>query len=151
MPRNSGKFVKQPSPKVELGQLWMDPKGTVRRVVAPLDDFEVHFARVVDGYRTKVARVSKGGAPSGRYTFIPKETPQQDPVHIRRAFGGEHSDTFCGLLAEGLITTTLENLPYWRQRVKNSKRLEFCSVCMKRHTDGTTSALERSQAAEVAA
>lgn len=152
MANTAGRFKKVQSPKVEVGQFWMDKNGTVRRVVAPLDDWEVHFARVADGYRSRVQRVSRGGAPSAGYTFVPKSEPQENPVHIRRALaGGESSETFCGLPAEGLITTTLRNLSWWKRRAKNSKVLEICFVCLKRNEDGTHAALERAETAEVAA
>jgi hypothetical protein len=144
----ASKFRTTIQPKVELGQMWKDRNGTVRRVVEPMSPWEVCFARVVDGYRTKVSRVSKDGAPSGGYIFVPKEEPQENPVHVRRAFGGERSDTFCDLLAEGLITTTMNNLSWWKRRVKTSKTLELCTICMKRVTDGIHAAIEMSETAE---
>lgn len=144
MARMSGKFTATPSPKVELGQIWKDKNGTHRKVVAPLDEWEVHFSRIPDGYRTKVARVSKGGVPSAGYQFVPP--PSQSPleVHIRFPVDGR---VFCGLGAVDLITTTLNNYAYWRRRVHNSKALRFCGECMKRKADGVTSRLGQEVAA----
>lgn len=141
MPKNSGKFRTTPQPRVALGQLWRDKSGTVRRVVEPLDSWEVHFANVVTGKRSRVQRVSKDGAPGG-YEHVPLPESQKDPVHVRRAYGGELSDTFCGLLAAGLITTTLDHVEWWKSQGK-----ELCQICMKRATDGVHAALERSEAA----
>lgn len=142
MSNTSGKFMKQPQPRVEIGQFWKDRNGTVRRVVEPLDEWEVHFARVVDGYRSRVQRVSRWGAPSAGYTFVPKEPDQMDPVHIRRSAGRSERRTFCGRIAQGLITTTINNLGYWRK-----KKREICGVCEKRAGDGVHAELDRTEAA----
>lgn len=146
----ASKFRTTIQPTVALGQIWKDKNNTHRRVVS-MDDWEIYFSRIPDGYRTRVQRVSKGGAPSGGYLHVAKAEPQDNPVHIRRAFDGERSDTFCGLLATGLITTTMENLPWWKRRAKNSKKLEICAECLKRHTDGTHAALELAETAEAMA
>lgn len=147
MPRMSGKFTTKPSPKIALNQIWKDKNGTHRKVVAPLDDWEVHFSRIPDGYRTKVARVSKGGVPSGGYQFVPP--PSHDPleVHIRFPVDGQAARTFCQRDAAELITTTLNNYSYWKRRVKNSKRLAFCGECLKRREDGVTARLGQEVAA----
>ena len=141
MPSMRGKFTTTPQPKVELGQIWQDKNGTHRVVVAPLSEFEVYFSRIPDGYRTKVQRVSKNGAPSGNYKHVAKEEPQDNPVHIRYDFGGERAETLCGLRAEGLITTTVSNLRFWKRKARNSKVLQICRECMKRHEDGVSSKL----------
>lgn len=135
MPMTQGKIVSTPTPKVELGQLWKDKQGTLRRVVEPLDQWEVHFARAVDGRRSKVQRVSSWGAPSGGYTHVPKVELEPETVHVRRGF--DFPDTFCGLPVENLVTTTLSNLPWWKK-----KRRAICTQCTKRATDGVSAALD---------
>lgn len=142
----ASKFRTTIQPTMALGQIWKDKNDTHRRVVS-MDDWEIYFSRIPDGYRTRVQRVSKGGAPSGGYLHVAKSEPQDNPVHVRRALGGgERSDTFCGLSAEGLITTTMNNLPWWKRRAKNSKRLEICAECSKRVTDGIHTMIEMSEA-----
>lgn len=141
MSNTAGRFRKTPTPKVELGQFWKDKSGIARRVVEPLDQWEVHFARVTDGRRSRVQRVSSWGAPSGGYTLMPKVEEESDPVHIRLLGGGEQAATYCGRPAAGLITTTLEHLGWWKRRGNN-----ICPTCQKRATDGVHAVLDEMQA-----
>lgn len=142
MGSNKGKIRRTPQPKVELGQFW-SCQGVTRRVVEPLDPWEVHFAALGTGRRSATLRVSLWGAPH-QYEFVPKPEEKVDPVHIRRLSGGGGRETFCGKPVELLITTTRANLHWWTR----VRKAEVCGTCHKREKDGVHAGLD---AAEVAA
>lgn len=128
----------KPSPKPANGQHWRDEhKGTVRRVVDASDPWFVMMENVVTGRQTKVFRVSEWGKPV-RYVHVPKSpevaTKEQrtlEEVHIRFQPGEGPRLTYCLKPVDNLITTTLENLPFWR------KRRTICAECDRRRKDGT--------------
>jgi hypothetical protein len=124
-------------PKPEKGQHWRDERGTtVRRVVDASDPWAVVMENIVTGKRTKVFRVSEWGRPSG-YVFVPKgpevatkEQQAQDEVHIRFSPGDGPRLTYCMKPVDELVTTTLDNLAFWR------KRRPICRECDRRKGDG---------------
>jgi hypothetical protein len=142
MANMSGKFTTTPSPKVEVGQFWRGRNGVVRRVVEPLDEWEVSFSNVVTGYRTRVQRVSRNGSPAGGYEFVPPPEHQVEPMHVRMGLGGEAGSTYCGAKAAERITTTLSNLKWWKARKR-----EICSTCDKRVSDRVHVLLEQADVA----
>jgi hypothetical protein len=127
----------KPQPKPEKGQHWRDErKTTVRRVVDASDPWKVEMEYVITGKRTMVWRVSEWGRPSG-YTHVPKspeiatkEQQAQDEVHIRFSPGDGPRLTYCMKPVDELVTTTLDNLSFWR------KRRPICKGCDARRRDG---------------
>ncbi len=134
----------KPSPRPEKGQHWRDErKTTVRRVVDASDPWFLIMENIITGKRTKVFRVSEWGRPSG-YAYLPKspevaakEQVEQEEVHIRFSPGEGHRLTYCmkkldaepGQTEPQLISTTLENLRWWR------KRRPICKECDRRRKD----------------
>jgi hypothetical protein len=126
-------------PKPEKGQHWRDERKTaVRRVVDASVPWVVVMENIVTGKRTKVFRVSEWGRPSG-YVFVPKspevatkEQQAQDEVHIRFSPRDGPRLTYCMKPVDELVTTTLDNLAFWR------KRRPICQGCDARRRDGKT-------------
>jgi hypothetical protein len=129
----------KPQPKPERGQHWRDERRTtVRRVVDASDPWFVMMENIVTGKQTKVFRASEWGRPSG-YVHVPKgpevatkEQQAQDEVHIRFSPGAGPRLTYCMKPVDELMTTTLDNLAFWR------KRRPICKGCDARRRDGKT-------------
>jgi hypothetical protein len=111
------------------------------------DPWRVELENVVTGKRTKVFRVSEWGRPTD-YVFVPKspematkEEAAQEQVHIRFSPGEGPRLTYCMKPVDELVTTTLDNLAFWR------KRRPICKECDKRRKDGKAALGEISGAA----
>jgi hypothetical protein len=146
----------KPQPKPENGQHWRSERdNVVRRIVDASDPWTIRFENVVTGHRTKVYRASEWGRPSG-YVHVPKgpevatkEQQAQDEVHIRFSPGAGPRLTYClkpldarpGQPEPEIISTTLENLRFWR------KRRAICKGCDARRKDMLTAVGEIAGAA----
>lgn len=127
----------KPQPTPEKGQHWRDTKhGVVRRITDASNPWYVEMVNIVTGRETKVFRVSEWGRPA-RYEHVPKspvmeakEEAAEGDVHIRFSPGEGPRLTYCMKPVEDLITTTLDNLSFWR------KRRPICRECDMRLTDG---------------
>lgn len=124
-------------PRPERGQHWRDErKSAVRRVTDASDPWFVTMENIITGKPTRVARISEWGRPSG-YEHVPKspematkEQAAQDEVHIRFSPGEGPRLTYCMRPVDELVTTTLDNLSFWR------KRRPICRECDRRKQDG---------------
>lgn len=133
----------KPQPTPEKGQHWRDTKhGVVRRITSATDPWYVEMVGIVSGRETKVFRVSEWGRPA-RYEFVPKspvieakEEAADGDVHIRFAPGEGPRLTYCMKPVDDLISTTLNNIGFWR------KRRTICSECDARRRDVVTTTLE---------
>lgn len=127
----------KPQPKPANGQHWRDTKhNVVRRITDDADPWKVEMENVVTGKRTKVFRVAEWGRPE-RYEYVPKspelgarEVATLDEVHIRFQPGEGQRLAYCMKPVDDLVTTTLDNLPFWR------KRRPICKECDRRRQDG---------------
>jgi hypothetical protein len=137
------------SPRPEVGQHWQNTKHdkAVRRIADASDPWTVMMENITTGRRTKVIRVSEWGRPN-EYVFVPKspeaatkEEATQDDVHIRFSPGEGPRLTYCMKPVDELMTTTLDNLKFWR------KRRTICRTCDRRRQDGKAALGEISGAA----
>jgi hypothetical protein len=143
MAGSNGKFRSVPNPPVTLNQLWTDEKtGAVRRVIG-FDEWEVKFANVVTGVRTRVQRVTRNGSPN-RYRFIERIPEEIPPVHIRRRTDTQEGpaaglrETLCGQLVDNVVVSCSQaDVPIWK-----SKRREICKECDAISKDPTNRLME---------
>lgn len=133
-------MAEQPTPAV--GQHWYSKRLNVsRRVVSASDPWSVIVESITTGRRTRVLRTVEWG-PLKDYTYVEKsptaaakELAEREDIHIRFSPGEGPRLTYCGKLVQDspepdLLTTTVDNLPWWRAR------RVICPQCDFRLKDG---------------